>query len=127
MRLFSALSVGAFVFVPATVFAGGGYPGAGSFTTVEGWITGNIAQFFGICLLAGLCFLIWLAHEYGGVFSHMFRGILALSVIVFAVSIFTAAFGGGATIAPETGAWRNGNAVVCKTTMSGFDSRSALH
>jgi len=69
------------------------------FTTVEGWLTGDIAKFLGICAIVGLGAMIWLAHEFGHMFMHVFRGMLAIGVVVFAITIFTTAFGGGATIA----------------------------
>ena len=52
----------------------------GVFTTVEGWLTGDIAEFLGICAIVGLGALIWLAHEYGHMFMYVFRGILAIGV-----------------------------------------------
>lgn len=103
MRFFKiTLNASALVLAPAAAFAGGGFPGAGSFTTWEGWLTGNIAQWWGICLLAGLCGLIWLAHEMGATFAFIFRGILACAILVFALGIYTATFGGGATVVPPT-------------------------
>ena len=80
----------------------GASPMTGVFTTVEGWLTGDIAEFLGICAIVGLGALIWLAHEYGHMFMYVFRGILAIGVIVFAITIYTTAFGGaGATINPH--------------------------
>jgi type IV secretory pathway VirB2 component (pilin) len=91
------------------LYAGSAYAGTTSpmgtvFTTVEGWLTGDIAKFLGICAIVGLGAMIWLAHEFGHMFMHVFRGMLAVGVVVFAITIFTTAFGGGATIAPtDTG------------------------
>ena len=85
------------------VFAGAAYAGTTSpmgtvFNTVEGWLTGDIAKFLGICAIVGLGAMIWLAHEFGHMFMHVFRGMLAVGVVVFAITIFTTAFGAGATI-----------------------------
>jgi type IV secretory pathway VirB2 component (pilin) len=71
------------------------------FTTVEGWLTGDIAEFLGICAIVGLGAMIWLAHEYGHMFMYIFRGIVAVAVVVFAITIYTTAFAGGATIDPH--------------------------
>ena len=38
-------------------------------------------------------------------FMHVFRGMLAVGVVVFAITIFTTAFGAGATISAHTTAW----------------------
>src|SRR6202035_4893538 len=38
---------------------GGASPMAGVFTTVEGWLTGDIAEWLGICAIVGLGALIW--------------------------------------------------------------------
>jgi type IV secretory pathway VirB2 component (pilin) len=78
--------------------AAGASPMAGVFTTVEGWLTGDIAEFLGIVAIVGLGAMIWLAHEYGHLFMYVFRGVLAIAVVVFAITIYTTAFGGGATI-----------------------------
>ena len=85
------------------LFASAAYAGTTSpmgtvFTTVEGWLTGDIAKFLGICAIVGLGAMIWLAHEFGHMFMHVFRGMLAVGVVVFAITIFTTAFGAGATI-----------------------------
>jgi hypothetical protein len=69
-----------------------------SFTTVEGWLTGDIAEWLGICAIVGLGALIWFAHDYGHIFGYVFKGILAIAVVVFAITEYTTAFGGGATI-----------------------------
>lgn len=61
------------------------------FTTVEGWLTGDIAEFLGICAIVGLGAMIWLAHEYGHMFMYIFRAIVAVAVVVFAISIYTTA------------------------------------
>jgi type IV secretory pathway VirB2 component (pilin) len=87
----------------ALLYASAAYAGTTSpmgtvFTTVEGWLTGDIAKFLGICAIVGLGAMIWLAHEFGHMFMHVFRGMLAIGVVVFAITIFTTAFGGGATI-----------------------------
>jgi TrbC/VIRB2 pilin len=81
-------------------YAGGGgdSPMAGVFTIVEGWLTGDIAEWLGICAIVGLGALIWFAHDYGHIFGYMFKGILAVSVVVFAIVEYTTAFAGGATI-----------------------------
>jgi hypothetical protein len=71
---------------------------AATFTTVEGWLTGDIAEFLGVAAIVGLGALIWLAHEYGHMFMYVFRGILGVAVVVFAITIYTTAFGAGATI-----------------------------
>jgi len=89
------------------LLAGAAYAGTTSpmgtvFTTVEGWLTGDIAKFLGICAIVGLGAMIWLAHEFGHMFMHVFRGMLAVGVVVFAITIFTTAFGAGATITPGT-------------------------
>ena len=78
--------------------AAGASPMAGTFTTVEGWLTGDIAEFLGIAAIVGLGAMIWLAHEFGHVFMTFFRGVVAVAVVVFAITIYTTAFGGGATI-----------------------------
>lgn len=78
--------------------AGGGFAGAGAFSTVEGWLTGSIAEFAGVCAIVALGILIWLAHEYGHAFMQVFRAIVAIAFIVFALTIYTTAFGAGATI-----------------------------
>jgi type IV secretory pathway VirB2 component (pilin) len=75
------------------------------FTTVEGWLTGDIAKFLGICAIVGLGAMIWLAHEFGHMFMHVFRGMLAVGVVVFAITIFTTAFGAGATISAHATSW----------------------
>jgi type IV secretory pathway VirB2 component (pilin) len=77
---------------------GGASPMAGVFTTVEGWLTGDIAEWLGICAIVGLGALIWFAHDYGHIFGYVFKGILAIAVVVFAITEYTTAFGGGATI-----------------------------
>ncbi len=92
------------------LYAGVAYAGTTSpmgtvFTTVEGWLTGDIAKFLGICAIVGLGAMIWLAHEFGHMFMHVFRGMLAVGVVVFAITIFTTAFGAGATISAHTTAW----------------------
>lgn len=79
-------------------YAGTTSPMGAVFTTVEGWLTGDIAKFLGICAIAGLGAMIWLAHEFGHMFMHVFRGILAVGVVVFAITIFTTVFGAGATL-----------------------------
>lgn len=84
--------------------AGGGFAGAGAFTTVEGWLTGSIAEFAGVCAIVALGILIWLAHEYGHAFMQVFRAIVAIAFIVFAITIYTTAFGAGATIGSRTSA-----------------------
>jgi type IV secretory pathway VirB2 component (pilin) len=73
-------------------------PMAAVFTTVEGWLTGDIAEWLGICAIVGLGALIWFAHDYGHIFGYMFKGILGVAVVVFAITEYTTAFGGGATI-----------------------------
>jgi type IV secretory pathway VirB2 component (pilin) len=73
-------------------------PMAAVFTTVEGWLTGDIAEWLGICAIVGLGALIWFAHDYGHIFGYMFKGILAVAVVVFAITEYTTAFGAGATI-----------------------------
>jgi type IV secretory pathway VirB2 component (pilin) len=78
---------------------GGASPMAAVFTTVEGWLTGDIAEWLGICAIVGLGALIWFAHDYGHIFGYVFKGILAVAVVVFAITEYTTAFGGGATIA----------------------------
>ena len=92
------------------LLAGAAYAGTTSpmgtvFTTVEGWLTGDIAKFLGICAIVGLGAMIWLAHEFGHMFMHVFRGMLAVGVVVFAITIFTTAFGAGATISAHVTAW----------------------
>jgi type IV secretory pathway VirB2 component (pilin) len=92
------------------LLAGAAYAGTTSpmgtvFTTVEGWLTGDIAKFLGICAIVGLGAMIWLAHEFGHMFMHVFRGMLAVGVVVFAITIFTTAFGAGATISVHPTAW----------------------
>src|SRR5712691_12387994 len=89
----------------ASAHAASASPMAGVFTTVEGWLTGDIAKFLGICAIVGLGAMIWLAHEFGHMFMHVFRGMLAVGVVVFAITIFTTAFGAGATISAHTTAW----------------------
>jgi len=84
----------------SSAYAGTTSPMGTVFTTVEGWLTGDIAKFLGICAIVGLGAMIWLAHEFGHMFMHVFRGMLAIGVVVFAITIFTTAFGGGATISP---------------------------
>jgi type IV secretory pathway VirB2 component (pilin) len=76
----------------------GASPMAGVFTTVEGWLTGDIAEWLGICAIVGLGALIWFAHDYGHIFGYTFKGILGIAVVVFAITEYTTAFGGGATI-----------------------------
>lgn len=83
---------------PAAHAAGGASPMAGTFTTVEGWLTGDIAEFLGICAIVGLGAMIWLAHEYGHMFMYVFRGVIGVAVVVFAITIYTSAFGAGASI-----------------------------
>jgi hypothetical protein len=78
--------------------AGGGFAGAGAFTVVEGWLTRSIAEFAGVCAIVALGILIWLAHEYGHAFMQVFRAIVAIAFIVFAITIYTTAFGAGAAI-----------------------------
>jgi type IV secretory pathway VirB2 component (pilin) len=87
---------------PAAAYAGTTSPMGTVFTTVEGWLTGDIAKFLGICAIVGLGAMIWLAHEFGHMFMHVFRGMLAVGVVVFAITIFTTAFGAGATISAHT-------------------------
>jgi type IV secretory pathway VirB2 component (pilin) len=77
---------------------GGASPMAGVFTTVESWLTGDIAEWLGICAIVGLGALIWFAHDYGHIFGYVFKGILAIAVVVFAITEYTTAFGGGASI-----------------------------
>jgi type IV secretory pathway VirB2 component (pilin) len=77
---------------------GGASPMAGVFATVEGWLTGDIAEWLGICAIVGLGALIWFAHDYGHIFGYTFKGILGIAVVVFAITEYTTAFGGGATI-----------------------------
>jgi type IV secretory pathway VirB2 component (pilin) len=86
-------------------YAGTTSPMGTVFTTVEGWLTGDIAKFLGICAIVGLGAMIWLAHEFGHMFMHVFRGMLAVGVVVFAITIFTTAFGAGATIGAHATAW----------------------
>jgi type IV secretory pathway VirB2 component (pilin) len=90
---------------PALLVAGvahaagaGASPMTAVFTTVEGWLTGDIAEFLGICAIVGLGAMIWLAHEFSHMFTHIFRAIVAIAVVVFAITIYTTAFAGGATI-----------------------------
>jgi hypothetical protein len=83
---------------PAFAVGAGASPMAGVFTTVEGWLTGDIAEWLGICAIVGLGALIWFAHDYGHIFGYMFKGILAVAVVVFAIVEYTTAFAGGATI-----------------------------
>jgi type IV secretory pathway VirB2 component (pilin) len=78
--------------------AGTDSPMAGVFTTVEGWLTGDIAEWLGICAIVGLGALIWFAHDYGHIFGYMFKGILGVAVVVFAIVEYTTAFAGGATL-----------------------------
>src|SRR5207245_11142175 len=82
---------------PAVV-AGTTSPMGTVFTTVEGWLTGDIAEFLGICAIVGLGAMIWLAHEYGHMFMYVFRGIVAVAIVVFAITIYTTVFTAGATI-----------------------------
>jgi type IV secretory pathway VirB2 component (pilin) len=86
------------VLCAATVFAAGASPMAGTFTTVEGWLTGDIAEWLGIAAIVGLGAMVWLAHEFSHMFMHLFRLVVAVGVVVFAIGIYTTAFGGGATI-----------------------------
>lgn len=82
-------------------YAGGGggtSPMAAVFTTVEGWLTGDISEFLGVAAIVGLGALIWFAHDYGHIFGYVFKGILGVAVAVFAITEYTTAFGGGATI-----------------------------
>jgi type IV secretory pathway VirB2 component (pilin) len=79
-------------------FAAGASPMTGTFTTVEGWLTGDIAEWLGIAAIVGLGAMIWLAHEFSHMFMHLFRAVVAVGVVVFAITIYTTAFGGGATI-----------------------------
>jgi hypothetical protein len=72
---------------------------------VEGCLTGDIAEFLGICAIVGLGAMIWLAHEYGHMLMYVFRGIVAVAMVVFAVTIYTAAFGAGATIGAHPSTW----------------------
>jgi type IV secretory pathway VirB2 component (pilin) len=81
---------------------GGASPMAGVFTTVEGWLTGDIAEFLGIAAIVGLGALIWFAHDYGHIFGFFFKAVLAVAIAVFATTIFTTAFGAGATIIAPT-------------------------
>jgi type IV secretory pathway VirB2 component (pilin) len=76
----------------------GASPMAAVFTTVEGWLTGDIAEWLGICAIVGLGALIWFAHDYGHIFGYIFKGFLAVAVVVFAITEYTTAFAGGATI-----------------------------
>ena len=76
----------------------GASPMAAVFTTVEGWLTGDIAEWLGICAIVGLGALIWFAHDYGHIFGYVFKGFLAVAVVVFAITEYTTAFAGGATI-----------------------------
>jgi type IV secretory pathway VirB2 component (pilin) len=87
--------------------AAGASPMTGVFITVEGWLTGDIAEFLGICAIVGLGAMIWLAHEYGHMFMYIFRGIVAVALVVFAITIYTTAFagGGGATIGAHASTW----------------------
>jgi hypothetical protein len=95
----STLTAFGFSLIAATAYAGGGgFAGAGAFSTVEGWLTGSIAEFAGVCAIVALGILIWLAHEYGHAFMQVFRAIVAIAFIVFALTIYTTAFGAGATI-----------------------------
>ena len=55
----------------------GASPMAAVFTTVEGWLTGDIAEWLGICAIVGLGALIWFAHDYGHIFGYIFKGFLA--------------------------------------------------
>jgi type IV secretory pathway VirB2 component (pilin) len=80
----------------------GASPMAAVFTTVEGWLTGDIAEWLGICAIVGLGALIWFAHDYGHIFGYMFKGILAVAVVVFAITEYTTAFAGGAIIGTTT-------------------------
>jgi type IV secretory pathway VirB2 component (pilin) len=89
----------------SAAYAGTTSPMGTVFTTVEGWLTGDIAKFLGICAIVGLGAMIWLAHEFGHMFMHVFRGMLAVGVVVFAITIFTTAFGAGATIGSHATAW----------------------
>lgn len=82
----------------ADAAGGGASPMAGVFTTVEGWLTGDIAEWLGICAIVGLGALIWFAHDYGHIFGYTFKGILGIAVVVFAITEYTTALGGGATI-----------------------------
>jgi type IV secretory pathway VirB2 component (pilin) len=91
---FNKLTGIATIAAPALLVTGAAHAaGAGAspmtavFTTVEGWLTGDIAEFLGVCAIVGLGALIWLAHEYGHMFIYVFRGILAVAVVVFAVTI----------------------------------------
>jgi type IV secretory pathway VirB2 component (pilin) len=97
-RVLIALPTG--LLYASSAYAGTTSPMGTVFTTVEGWLTGDIAKFLGICAIVGLGAMIWLAHEFGHMFMHVFRGMLAIGVVVFAITIFTTAFGGGATISP---------------------------
>jgi len=106
-RILSTLIALGFVLVAGTAHAaGGGFAGAGAFATVEGWLTGSIAEFAGVCAIVALGILIWLAHEYGHAFMQVFRAIVAIAFIVFALTIYTTAFGAGATIGVHhTSSW----------------------
>src|SRR5208283_3891011 len=71
----------------SSAYAGTTSPMGTVFTTVEGWLTGDIAKFLGICAIVGLGAMIWLAHEFGHMFMHVFRGMLAIGIVVFAITI----------------------------------------
>lgn len=104
MRTKQAVTLAGPLLIAMVGIAHAGAAGAGTspmatvFTTVEGWLTGDIAEFLGVAAIVGLGALIWLAHEYGHMFMYVFRGVLAVAVVVFAITIYTTAFGAGATI-----------------------------
>jgi type IV secretory pathway VirB2 component (pilin) len=77
-------------------------PMSGTFTTVEGWLTGDIAEWLGVSAIVGLGAMVWLAHEFGHMFMAIFRGVIAVAIVVFAIAIYTNAFGGGASIRPSS-------------------------
>src|SRR5712691_11642449 len=100
-----AITAPALLLGATAAHAGGASPMAGTFTTVEGWLTGDIAEFLGICAIVGLGAMIWLAHEYGHMFMYIFRGIVAIALVVFALTVYTTAFGGAATISAHSSTW----------------------
>src|ERR1700758_2976989 len=77
--------------------AGGASPIAGALTTVEGWITGDWAEFIGVAAIAATGGMIWLAHEFGALFYQAVKAILGVGIVVFAITMYTTGFGGGAT------------------------------
>ena len=99
------LDAPALVLGATAAHAAGASPMAGTFTTVETWLTGDIAEFLGICAIVGLGAMIWLAHEYGHMFMYIFRGIVAVALVVFAITVYTTAFGTAATIGAHPSSW----------------------